>query len=337
MQGATIHYGQTVLRIVSRRIKQEQDPSTHSPSVSVVTSSHDAYSFDEVVLTAPLGWLKKNAATAFEPPLPLRLGQAIDSIGYGSLEKVYISFPEAFWQRPDPETGRVVRGFCQWLAPGVYAQPSNSQHWSHEAVDLAALPASVAHPTLLFYIFGQQSDHVMGTLAAMRRDEGPGGTAETDEETTEDFSDTQAPSAKQTAFLLDHFRPYLSTLPHYDPASPTCQPTGCIATNWLHDDLAGNGSYSNFQVGLAAGDEDIRVMREGLPDRGLWLAGEHTAPFVALGTATGAYWSGESVGRRIAETYGREREPEQGQGQNAATEVHHIPEPSIRESVVLST
>lgn len=46
-------------------------------------------------------------------------------------------------------------------------------------------------------------------------------------------------------------------------------------------------------------------MREGMPERGLWLAGEHTAPFVALGTVTGAYWSGESVGRRIAEAYGR--------------------------------
>jgi hypothetical protein len=44
-------------------------------------------------------------------------------------------------------------------------------------------------------------------------------------------------------------------------------------------------------------------MREGLPSRGLWFAGEHTAPFVALGTVTGAYWSGESVGQRIAKAY----------------------------------
>lgn len=29
------------------------------------------------------------------------------------------------------------------------------------------------------------------------------------------------------------------------------------------------------------------------------MAGEHTAPFVALGTVTGAYWSGEGVARRI--------------------------------------
>lgn len=35
----------------------------------------------------------------------------------------------------------------------------------------------------------------------------------------------------------------------------------------------------------------------------MWLAGEHTAPFIALGTTTGAYWSGEGVARRIAALY----------------------------------
>lgn len=49
-------------------------------------------------------------------------------------------------------------------------------------------------------------------------------------------------------------------------------------------------------VGL---EDDIRALRAGVPERGLWLAGEHTAPFVALGTLTGAYWSGEAVGMRL--------------------------------------
>lgn len=38
-------------------------------------------------------------------------------------------------------------------------------------------------------------------------------------------------------------------------------------------------------------------------DRGVWFAGEHTAPFVALGTTTGAVWSGESVAGRICALY----------------------------------
>lgn len=38
-------------------------------------------------MTAPLGYLKQNKDT-FVPTLPSRLSQAIDAIGYGSLEKV---------------------------------------------------------------------------------------------------------------------------------------------------------------------------------------------------------------------------------------------------------
>ncbi len=51
-------------------------------------------------------------------------------------------------------------------------------------------------------------------------------------------------------------------------------------------------------------DKDIEALREGCPERGLWFAGEHTAPFVALGTTTGAYWSGEAVAERVAAAYG---------------------------------
>jgi len=44
-------------------------------------------------------------------------------------------------------------------------------------------------------------------------------------------------------------------------------------------------------------------MRKGVPERGVWIAGEHTAPFVALGTVTGAWWAGEGVAGRIAKAY----------------------------------
>jgi hypothetical protein len=55
--------------------------------VALVTENGEKYHFDEVVVTTPLGWLKRNQ-DAFVPPLPPRLSQAIDSIGYGCLEKV---------------------------------------------------------------------------------------------------------------------------------------------------------------------------------------------------------------------------------------------------------
>ncbi|KUJ18415.1 FAD/NAD(P)-binding domain-containing protein [Mollisia scopiformis] len=247
------------------------------------TTNGGSFEFDEVVVTAPLGWLKKNKSV-FNPELPSRLTEAIDAIGYGNLEKVYVTFPRAFWQGPSDEPNKEPpAGFIQWLHP-AYSKPPASKDWNQEAVDLATLPGASAHPTLLFYIFGDQ-----GSLIAKK------------------WNDLHTES-QRTTWLADYFQPYISKLPHYDAASKDCIPSYCLATSWTTDDLAGNGSYSNFPVGLKEGDKDIEIMREGLPDRNLWFAGEHTAPFVALGTVTGAYWSGEMVAQRIARKYGKECE-----------------------------
>jgi monoamine oxidase len=54
--------------------------------VNVQNESGAVQEYDEVVVTSPLGWLKRNL-TSFSPPLPERLSQAIENIGYGSLEK----------------------------------------------------------------------------------------------------------------------------------------------------------------------------------------------------------------------------------------------------------
>ncbi|KAI0096070.1 FAD/NAD(P)-binding domain-containing protein [Nemania sp. FL0031] len=270
VEGASFRY-----ETVVNRVKSSDDETCET--LKVYTESGDMLEFDEVVFTAPLGWLKQHPNT-FSPPLPARLAQAIENIGYGCLEKVYISFPEAFWRSSQPENG--TQGFILLLAPN-YAADSNPERWNQEIVELASFEPSVSHPTLLFYMYGDQSKFLTSEVAKLSSKE------------------------KKDAFLYEWFRPYYSRLPHYDENSPNCLPVGCYATDWLMDDLAGNGSYSNFQVGLAEGDKDIEIMREGVPDRGLWLAGEHTAPFVALGTVTGAYWSGESVGKRIAQAYGK--------------------------------
>lgn len=152
-------------------------------------------------------------------------------------------------------------------------------------MNLAALPSPTAHPTLLFYIFGPTSLHISSLLSS-------------------------TPSSQHTSVLSSFFHPYFSTLPNYSPANTDHQPSKVLATNWAADELAGFGSYCNFQTGLERGDEDVEVMRKGMPERGVWLAGEHTAPFVALGTVTGAWWAGEGVGRRIVRGWGLEGKQE---------------------------
>jgi hypothetical protein len=153
-------------------------------------------------------------------------------------------------------------------------------------MNLAAMPSSTAHPTLLFYIYGPTTLHIASLL--------------------KDFpSPTSDPAAQ--ALLTAFFTPYFSRLPNY---SSVHKPTAILATLWANDELAGYGSYSNFQVGLERGGEDVEVMRRGMPERGIWLAGEHTAPFVALGTVTGAWWAGEGVAKRIVRAYGLDKRGE---------------------------
>lgn len=303
LRAATIEFNTTVAKIHGRSSTANDSQQQQQQPVSVTLTTGARLSFDEVVVTCPLGWLQKNSH-AFDPALPAHLTKAINGISYGCLEKVYLSFPKAFWLGGDSEDSssnhNKMVGFAQWLSPN-FALDTNPHRWTIEVVELASLAPAVSHPTLLFYIYGEQSAHIVSTVTSLRQQQ-------------QQPISSSSPSSKVTspnhepqihAFLDNFFQPYYTRLPNYRPADPDCQPVCSYATTWLADPLAGHGSYANFQVGLQAGDEDIKAMREGWPTAGVWLAGEHTAPFVALGTATGAYWSGESVGRRIADGYGR--------------------------------
>jgi hypothetical protein len=192
--------------------------------------------------------------------------------------QVYLTFPRPFWL--DSADDHEFTGFIQWLAP-QYAKDTNPARWCQEVVDLSTLPESSAHPTLLFYIYGDQSIAIASELAS------------------------RSSQKERDEYLAKFFKPYFSRLPNYTEDSNKCMPVSCLATTWVLDDFAGNGSYTTLRTGLLEGDRDIEIMREGLPDRNIWFAGEHTAPFVALGTSTGAYWSGEAVGLRIADVYGK--------------------------------
>ncbi|KAL8646269.1 MAG: hypothetical protein Q9226_006938, partial [Calogaya cf. arnoldii] len=247
--------------------------------ITVTTSQNETFHFDEIVMTAPLGWLKHNTNT-FQPDLPQRLQTAIRNITYGALEKVYLTFPSAFWLSPGDQDSKSF--FNQWLAPSY-----TPDHWAVECAFLSSLPTPHSHPTLLFYMHGSLAKHIT-TLASK-------------------FDPT---STEYLTALSDFFKPYYSLLPNYNPTSPSCSPSHALATNWQHDEFAGWGSYSNFQisdpevVGKIELDKDIEALREGAPERRLWFAGEHTAPFVALGTVTGAWLSGEGVAKRILRAYG---------------------------------
>jgi hypothetical protein len=385
LEKATVLFNKkvTAIRAPDKDVSDEQDDdsSSSNSTVTVTTADGATQQFDEVVVTAPLGWLKRNKA-AFTPPLPARLSEAIDAISYGTLEKVYITFPRAFWEEGDdapPATAAAAAAAAatadhppldaganadadagptspaprrpppvtmSWMHPR-YAPDTNPDCWSQGALSLTALPAaplapeeieaaekeaaaaaaaaatttttgavpgdapssssgdashetggtsspspsspsssstsSSARATLLFFTYGPFSRHLTAQLA-------------------------RTPPAAHAALLTRLFAPYYARLPRYDPAQRDCVPIALRATAWSADELAGFGSYSNFQVGLTAAAADLAALRAGAPARRVWLAGEHAAPPIATGTVSGAYWAGEAVAQRIVErAYGRRR------------------------------
>lgn len=89
---ADIKFGHKVTRILSWETDQ-------GPRVVVETEGKGNEMFDEVVMTAPLGWLKRNMA-AFEPQLPERLKQGIEAIGYGHLDKASLQYTSFGFANP---------------------------------------------------------------------------------------------------------------------------------------------------------------------------------------------------------------------------------------------
>lgn len=61
-----------------------------------VETSAGSFVADKAVVTFPLGVLKQ-ASVKFEPPLPGPKQEAIERLGMGVLNKVYLKFPEVFW------------------------------------------------------------------------------------------------------------------------------------------------------------------------------------------------------------------------------------------------
>lgn len=301
LSNASIHLSTKVIAVESHN-------EGKNPRI-VIQTDGGVFESDEVVITVPLGCLKRNTLT-FSPSLPTPIVHAIQNTSYSRLEKVYIAFPTAFWDIPASSTSYPVRApiattstaapreSCNSPSPGfptfahflhpTYAR-NNPSSWTIELNTLSSPTVFGEHarPILLFTTYGPCATYLTTQLTNLTPN-----------------------SPDYLTFLTTFFQPYYSLLPNYSTDYPDCIPTAALATNWQNDEFAGWGTYMNFQVRgdtdtTKSGEEevrledDIRALRAGVPEKGLWLAGEHTAPFVALGTLTGAYWSGEAAAMRV--------------------------------------
>ncbi len=82
-------------------------------------SSDEEASFEAVVVSVPLGVLKRDQLK-FDPPLPEDKRAAIQRMGMGTVDKLYLLFDEPFWDRDPsvimvPEHGLPAGQFQLWM------------------------------------------------------------------------------------------------------------------------------------------------------------------------------------------------------------------------------
>ncbi len=93
-QGLDIRHNQLVRRI------------SWSPSGVSVTTESDLFDADRVVVTLPLGVLKRGNVE-FSPALPREKVTALSKLAMGVLDKTYLKFPAAFWQTGEDPIGYI--------------------------------------------------------------------------------------------------------------------------------------------------------------------------------------------------------------------------------------
>ncbi|XP_011482802.1 peroxisomal N(1)-acetyl-spermine/spermidine oxidase isoform X1 [Oryzias latipes] len=65
----------------------------------VTVECHDGEKMlaDHVIVSVPLGYLKKECSSLFQPPLPLHKLHSIQRLGFGTNNKVFVEFDEPWW------------------------------------------------------------------------------------------------------------------------------------------------------------------------------------------------------------------------------------------------
>lgn len=119
------------------------DSSNNSPII-VKTFKGTQILADAVIVTCSLGYLKENHRKMFQPLLPNRLSVAIEDLGFGTINKIFLDFGEPWWQRG-------VNGFQLLWCRNIDRQ--SLPEWTKDLTGFDVLPT---HPaTLIVWVGGR--------------------------------------------------------------------------------------------------------------------------------------------------------------------------------------
>ncbi|GJJ74363.1 hypothetical protein EMPS_06721 [Entomortierella parvispora] len=209
---------------VDIRLEHVVDRIEYDESTVRISTNKGVFVADHVIVTLPLGVLKSNAVT-FSPPLPQRKRQAIERLGFGTMVKVVLSFPQCFW----PET----KHFINFLPiPSSIPNPKLSRHLNKKQMEaLTTYMNDLANYTSLMPIHGS-----------------PVLIAYATNESAEAFGKLTDQEAMQVLLCqLSHYFDVLVTNPEVN------RPTSVFMTRWNSDPYA-RGSYTSIPIGAHQSD-----------------------------------------------------------------------------------
>ncbi|XP_063814681.1 peroxisomal N(1)-acetyl-spermine/spermidine oxidase-like [Pseudophryne corroboree] len=128
--------------------------------VQVQCEDGNTFVADHVIVTVPLGFLKKRAKDFLSPPLPPSKIKAIKNLGFGVINKIFLAFEKPFW---DPNCTDIQ---LAWEGDSLTEpQKDLKQHWMKKLPGFVVLkpPEQLGH-VLCALIAGEESQF-METLS----------------------------------------------------------------------------------------------------------------------------------------------------------------------------
>lgn len=96
-----------------------------------IQTDHGEYTANNVVCTLPLGILKDQRSAIFEPSLPFDKEEAIQKLGYGTLNKIFLVYESPWWNE-DPFLSIIKKGVIGTPSDVEFEIPDNFMGFTHE-------------------------------------------------------------------------------------------------------------------------------------------------------------------------------------------------------------
>lgn len=118
--------------------------SQRDSPIIVTTSKGTQIIADAIIVTCSLGYLKANYRKMFQPSLPSHLSIAIEDLGFGTINKIFLDFGDLPWWQND------VKGFqLLWHRDDHRSLPE----WTRDVTGFDVLPNHAA--TLIVWVGGR--------------------------------------------------------------------------------------------------------------------------------------------------------------------------------------